>query len=89
MGVGWKCLAKSLGGSGRLAGDTADLVKVLSRHGFTSKLGKEAGEVARQRGAFTVLVVVDALARLAGRLENAGDRSEADTRGSALLALVS
>jgi predicted GNAT family acetyltransferase len=62
------------------------VLKVLSKHGFTSRLAKEALEVARERGAFTVFAVVDALTRLASRLQNAGDRSEADTKAAALLA---
>lgn len=74
---------------GQKLGDDADeVLKVLTKHGLTGKLAKEALEVAQQRGAFTVFAVVDALTRLAGRLENAGDRSEADTRASVLLALA-
>ena len=72
----------------KLGENTEEVLKVLSKHGFTSRLAKEALEVARQRGAFTVFAVVDALTRLAGRLENAGDRSEADARASTLLALA-
>lgn len=45
-------------------------------------------EVAPERGGFTIFAVVDALTRLVGRPENAGDRSEADTRAFTLLALA-
>ncbi|UCC29133.1 MAG: hypothetical protein JSU86_13130 [Phycisphaerales bacterium] len=45
-------------------------------------------EIARERGALTVLAVVDAVTRLAGRLEYAGNRSEGDAKASALLALA-
>ena len=72
----------------RLGEDTDEVLKLLSKHAFTSKLAREALDVAQQRGAFTVFAVVDALTRLAGRLENAGDRSEADARPSSLLALA-
>jgi hypothetical protein len=45
-------------------------------------------EVARQQGALSVFSVVDALTQLAGRLPNAGDRTEVDQRASALLAIA-
>lgn len=72
----------------KLGEDSDEVLKVLTKHGFTSKLAKEALELARQRGAFSVFALVDALTRLAGRLENAGDRSDADTKASSLLALA-
>ena len=37
---------------------------------------------------FTIFSVVDALTRLSGELEFAGDRMAADTKASALLALA-
>ncbi len=45
-------------------------------------------EIARQRGGFTIFALVDALTRISGKLANAGDRSEADAKASALLALA-
>ena len=44
--------------------------------------------IARQRGGFTLFALVDALTLISGKLANAGDRSEADTKVSALLALA-
>jgi hypothetical protein len=64
------------------------VLKVPSRHGITRTLAKEATETARVQGGFTTFAVVDALTRLAGRLQAAGDRSEADGRASSLLALA-
>jgi hypothetical protein len=70
-------------------GDSADEVtKALTERGITRKLAKDALEIARQHGAFTIFTVVDALTRLAGKMQNAGDRSEADAKASALLALA-
>ena len=39
-------------------------------------------------GGFTIFTLVDALTRVSGKLANAGDRSEADAKASALLALA-
>ncbi len=74
---------------GQKLGDDADeVLKVLNERGITKKLGKEALEIARQRGAFTIFALVDALTRLSGKLANAGDRSEPDAKASTLLALA-
>jgi predicted GNAT family acetyltransferase len=62
--------------------------KVLSRHGITRALAKEALTIARQSGRFTIFSVVDALTRLSGQIVNAGDRTEADQAASSLLALA-
>ena len=63
-------------------------MKVLHERGIQKTLAKEALKLAEQQGKFTVFSVVDALTRLAGQKENAGDRTEADIKGSSLLALV-
>jgi len=44
--------------------------------------------IAANGGKFTVFHAVDALARLTGRLRNAGDRIEQDARIGALLTLA-
>ena len=70
---------------GQKLGDDADeVLKVLNERGITKKLAKEALEIARQRGGFTIFALVDALTRISGKLANAGDRSEADAKASAL-----
>ena len=72
----------------KLADNTDDVLKALTARGITRTLAKEATEIARVQGGFTIFAVIDALTRLAGRLQNAGDRSEADGRASTLLALA-
>ncbi|MFH1107750.1 MAG: hypothetical protein V1790_00930 [Planctomycetota bacterium] len=42
----------------------------------------------RQWSGFTIFALVDALTRISGKLANVGDRSEADAKASALLALA-
>ncbi len=70
-------------------GDDADSVlKVLGDRGITRALAKEALEIARHSGRFTVFSLVDALTRLSGRSKFAGDRTDADAKASALLALA-
>jgi hypothetical protein len=47
---------------GQKLGDDADeVLKVLNEGGITKKLAKEALEIARQRGGFTIFALVDAL----------------------------
>jgi len=65
-----------------------DVLKVPAKQGIPRAAAKEAVEIAAQRGRFTIFCVVDALTRLAGRIKHAGDRTEADERASALLALA-
>ena len=71
-----------------LVDTTDEALKVLTARGITRTLAKEATEIARVQGGFTIFAVVDALPRLAGSLQSAGDRSEADGRESSLLALA-
>ncbi len=72
----------------KLGDDAEQVMKALNERGITKKLTKEALEIARQRGGFTIFALVDALTRISGKLANAGDRSEADAKASALLALA-
>jgi hypothetical protein len=70
-------------------GDKAeDMVEVLRKHGIQKAVANQALKIAQQQGKFTIFAFVDALTRLAGREQNAGDRTEADVRGSSLLALA-
>jgi hypothetical protein len=50
-------------------------------------LAREAVDIAARQGRFTIFALVHALTRISGRLDNAGDRSEAGQRASSLLAL--
>ena len=70
-------------------GDDADEVRAaLSGTGISRTLGKKAVEMAAKQGRFTLFSVVDALTRLAGQIQNAGDRTEADARAGKLLSLA-
>lgn len=72
----------------KLGDDADEVLTVLNRHGIRRRLAEEALEIASRQGKFTVFALVDALTRLAGKLPNAGDRTEADERASSLLALA-
>ncbi|MSR60314.1 MAG: DUF932 domain-containing protein [Planctomycetaceae bacterium] len=72
----------------RLGSDAEEVQKVLAKSGISRTLAARALEIAEQRGAFTIFAVVDALTRLAGELQNAGERLEADQKAVGLLDLV-
>ena len=68
--------------------DAGEAVKALTKNGILWGVAKNALEIAEQKGRFTIFALVDALTRLAGEQENAGDRTDADEKASALLALA-
>jgi hypothetical protein len=71
-------------------GDEADEVtKVLLREGIPANLAKDALEIARTHGSFTIFALVDALTRLNHKVQFAGDRAALDQKVGALLALAS
>ncbi len=72
----------------KLGEDAEEVLKELGKHGFSRTLAKEALEIAREQGRFTIFALVDALTRLAGKLANAGERTEADQKAAQLLALA-
>jgi hypothetical protein len=72
----------------RIGEDADEVLKVLTQRGITRVLAKEALESAKRSGRFTVFSLVDALTRISGRMKFAGERTEADARASALLALA-
>jgi hypothetical protein len=72
----------------KLGEDAEETMKALTRNGIPKGLAKRALEVAAEQGRFTIFAVVDALTRIARELPNAGDRTDADQKASALLALV-
>ena len=61
---------------------------MLSAEKIPRGLVKDAMEIARQRGAFTIFAMVDALTQLSQKVVNAGDRTELDGRIGKLLALA-
>lgn len=72
----------------RLGTDADEALKVLQQRGIQQKLAKQAIESAQRQGTLTIFAVVDALTQMARNLVNAGDRTEADEKASALLALA-
>ena len=72
----------------KLGEDADEVLKILQKHGITKTLGNEALKIAEEQGQFTIFSVVDALTRLAGQCENAGERTALDVKGSSLLALA-
>jgi hypothetical protein len=71
-----------------LGSDADEVAQVLHKHGVTRSLAKQALEVARQNGRFTIFSVVDALTRVTGRYAHVGDRTEVEVTASRLLALA-
>lgn len=71
-----------------LGHDSEAVLKLLQEKGIQKKLGTEALKIATHKGAFTVFSVVDALTQLAGKLQNAGDRTAMDIKSASLLALA-
>jgi predicted GNAT family acetyltransferase len=72
----------------KIGEDADEVLAVLHKQGITRKLAKEAVEIAQRQGGFTIFSLVDALTRISGQIRNAGDRSDADQRASALLSLT-
>lgn len=71
-----------------LGNDADKVLKQLQDRGITRALAKQALELAQMQGRFTVFSVVHALTRLTQRMKFAGDRTEADEKAGALLALT-
>lgn len=69
-------------------GDAEEASKLLAKHGFAGKLAQRAVDLAESRESLNVFGLVDALTRIAGKLEFAGDRLELDARAGGLLALA-
>jgi hypothetical protein len=72
----------------RLGDDAEEVLKVLLQHGINRNWAKQALEIAREQGRFTIFSMVDALTRIAGELQFAGDRAEADVKAAGLLSLA-
>jgi hypothetical protein len=72
----------------KLGDDAEDVLKQLAKNGIPKQYAKEALDIAKQQGRFTIFSLVDALTRIAGRKVNAGDRLELDAKAAQLLALA-
>ena len=71
-----------------LGPDAESVAKELARNGIPRTLARNAIQIARQHGAFTIFALVDALTRLTQKTKYAGDRVEADAKAATLLALA-
>ena len=65
-----------------------EAVVQLLRHGIGRCVAEKATEIAKEHGAFTIFALVDALTRMAGKVQNAGDRVDLDRDAGRLLALA-
>ncbi len=72
----------------RLGDDADEVAEVLAKAGVSQVLRKQALDLAREQGRFTIFSLVDALTRLSGAFKNAGDRTEADQKAGRLLQLA-
>lgn len=72
----------------RLGDDAEEVADVLAKAGVSQVLRKQALDLAREQGRFTIFSLVDALTRLSGAFKNAGDRTEADQKAGRLLQLA-
>ncbi len=72
----------------RLGHDAEEVTKVLSSHKIPQHLIKDALEIARRQGGFTIFAVVDALTQLTQKVTFAGDRTELDARIGKLMNLA-
>lgn len=71
-----------------LGHDEEEVLKSLAKHGVGKALAKEAFELARRQGRFTIFSLVDAITRIGGKCTNAGDRIEIDASAGPLLAMM-
>ena len=74
--------------SERLAEDADDMAKALAAEAIPRHLIKDALEIARLRGAFTIFSLVDALTQVSQKVAYAGDRTELDARIGRLMNLA-
>jgi hypothetical protein len=68
--------------------DAEEVHKLLGKHGISSRLAEQVVQLVGDRAPYTVFGVVDALTRIAGRYENAGDRLIVDQKAASLLSLT-
>jgi hypothetical protein len=72
----------------RLGSNSEEVGKELTKHGIPQHYIKDALEIARAQGGFTIFALVDALTRLTQRVTFAADRAEADFKVAQLLSLA-
>ena len=72
----------------KLGGDDEEVAKILTREGIPPNLAKDALEIAKRHGGFTIFALVDALTRLNHKVQFAGNRAAMDQKVGALLSLA-
>lgn len=72
----------------QLGHDAEEVTKKLTAEKIPRHLIKEALEIARRKGAFTIFALVDALTQLTQDVRYAGDRVELDARIGRLMSLA-
>ena len=72
----------------KLGNDADQAALELAKNGISKSIVTEALEIAKRNGGFTIFALVDVLTQLAGKVDYAGDRTEADGRAASLLALA-
>ncbi|MDX1927983.1 MAG: DUF932 domain-containing protein [Pirellulaceae bacterium] len=72
----------------RLGDNAEDVANRLVSEGIPRGMIKDAMEIARQSGGFTIFAIVDALTRLSKKVLLAGDRMELDAKIGQLLNLA-
>jgi hypothetical protein len=72
----------------RLGDNAEEIATVLAKHNIGSQHVKEAMEIARAQGGYTIFALVDAVTRLSKRITFVADRAEADYRAGQLLSLA-
>jgi hypothetical protein len=81
-----ECMRKAM--TERLGSDADEVIKLLTQQGIPRSLVKDAMELAREQGGFTIFSVVDALTKLSQSVQLAGDRAALDMKIGSLLALA-
>lgn len=71
-----------------LGADAESATKELLKQGIPRNLARDAVEIAREQGRFTIFSLLNALTRLTQKHKFAGDRTEADAKVATLLALA-
>lgn len=71
-----------------LGQDAEEVHKVLGKQGVSFRLAEQAMQLAGPQTPYSVFAIVDALTRIAGRYENAGDRLVLDQKAASLLSLA-
>jgi hypothetical protein len=72
----------------KLGTDEEEVLKVLLKNGLPKNVAAEAMKIAREKGKFTIFSIVDALTRMAGRIQNAGERTDLDMKAARFLDLA-